>query len=391
MDDSRFDALAKALAAGQGSRRRVVAAGLASVALGAMGRHEAAAKKHKHKRKKKKCAKAGQATSKKRKKCCKGLVKDGAGRCAKCDVCASGCRYSAIQDAIDDPGGSATISLCAGTYRGTVTIGRSLSLIGTGDGNGASDTILDGTPVPGDTGGSVVTIPAGCPGCTVTLERLRITGGVAENGGGIFNQGATLTLRNCTVSGNQAGTDNLTGGGGIYNLGGTLTLDASHISDNSTEFQIVITGGGGIYNENDGPTPGMVTLQNGSTVTGNGSFSLEGGGILNAGGTVTLLSGSRVSGNTGTFGGGIENLSTLTLIDSEVSGNTALLGGGIYNAIGITTLLNGSIVTDNSTGTTPGSGGGVYNDHGTVDATGGSITDNTPDDCVDDGGTGCPP
>ena len=49
------------------------------------------------------------------------------------------------------------------------------------------------------------------------------------NGGGINNDGGTVTLTNSTVSGNTAGGD----GGGIYSTGGTVTLTNSTVSGNS--------------------------------------------------------------------------------------------------------------------------------------------------------------
>lgn len=386
MDASRFDTLVKALTAGQGNRRRAIAAGIASAILGAVGLPDSAAKKkkHKHKRKKKKCAKAGKATSKKRKKCCKGLVRDGAGRCATCDVCARGCRYAAVQAAIDDASGPSTIAICAGSYPGNFSMTRDLTLVGMGDGSGAGNTILSAAP-PGTSGDDIVTVAAGR---TVRLERLRISGGSATGQRGIFNQGR-LTLAECTVTGNVATEiDGEFRGGGIYNSGGTLTLDASHLINNGAAdpsgFAYGV--GGGMYNE----ASGTVTVRNGSTVADN-TASHIGGGISNYG-ALTLLDDSRVSGNSAfAFGGGINNAGTLTLVASEVTGNTAGQGGGIYHGVGILTLLNGSTISGNTATFPAPSGGGVYNDHATVDAIGGSITGNTPDDCVENGGTGCPP
>ena len=62
-------------------------------------------------------------------------------------------------------------------------------------------------------------------------------------GGGIYNDHATLTLNNCTISGNTADQGS---GGGIYNDGyggsATLTVTNCTISGNSA------WPGGGIYN-----------------------------------------------------------------------------------------------------------------------------------------------
>jgi hypothetical protein len=130
-------------------------------------------------------------------------------------------------------------------------------------------------------------------------------------GGGILNEG-TLSLTNCTVSGNT--TD--IAGGGIWN-GATLTLANSTVSEN------IAGDGGGIYNN------GTLTLTN-STVSGNTAWAgggLGGGEGVNLYSTSTLIN-STVSGNTARSGegGGILNAGTLALINSTVSGDIAFLG-----------------------------------------------------------------
>jgi hypothetical protein len=82
---------------------------------------------------------------------------------------------------------------------------------------------------------------------TVTISGLTISNGESGSdgfGGGILNDHATLTVSNCTLSGNSAGF----GGGGIFNFGGgfgsaTLTINNSTLSGNSA------SSGGGIYND----------------------------------------------------------------------------------------------------------------------------------------------
>ena len=63
---------------------------------------------------------------------------------------------------------------------------------------------------------------------TVTLSGLTITHGKSAFGGGILNDG-TVTLTNCTVSGNGSAG----GGGGVYNNGGTVTLTDCTVSSNA--------------------------------------------------------------------------------------------------------------------------------------------------------------
>ena len=289
----------------------------------------------------------------------------------QCDVCDHGCAYDSVQAAVADAAGPTTIRICAGTYHEDVTIDRHLTLIGAGDGDGPGDTILKGTG-----NGSVITVN---PQLNVTLQALRITGGNAPGGGIYTTLLDTVTLRHCTVSGNMASV-----GGGIF-IRGTLTLDASHVTANEAAQ------GGGIYCQFTNPNS-VVTLQNGSTVTKNTANT--GGGISSASCQLTLLSGSSVNGNTAKLldSGGVANTGTLTLIASEIANNTAAtVGGGVYNGVGAqVTLLDGSRITGNEASPTEGSGGGMYN-KGTVHPEGGTISGNSPDQCVDDGGTGCPP
>jgi len=82
-------------------------------------------------------------------------------------------------------------------------------------------------------------------GETVTISALSIVNGhTTGSGGGIHSDHATLTLNNCTISGNS--------GGGIYNdaeyvegepLSALLTINSSSFSNNS---------GGGVYNNAEG-------------------------------------------------------------------------------------------------------------------------------------------
>jgi hypothetical protein len=168
-------------------------------------------------------------------------------------------------------------------------------------------------------------------GKTATISGLTIANGASDNGGGIFNEHADLTLSNCTVSGNSASLS----GGGVYSHGGvrsaTLTLNNSTITGNSAS-----SFGGGINNH-------LATLTaNNSTISGNSA--LFGGGIDSDGllGSATVTSNnSTISGNSATGGGGIySHLSTLMLNNSTVSGNAATDGGGIINDSGVVTIGN---------------------------------------------------
>jgi CSLREA domain-containing protein len=105
---------------------------------------------------------------------------------------------------------------------------------------GGNLTVTDITIQGGETtegGGGIRNL-----GGTVTLTDVTITGNTAADGGGLFND-TTATLRNVTISGNQA-TGN---GGGLYNSG-TATLNNVTIAENEADSDQNGTGdGGGIF------------------------------------------------------------------------------------------------------------------------------------------------
>src|SRR6266513_508908 len=175
-------------------------------------------------------------------------------------------------DTIDATGISGAISLISGELR----VNKSVTI------NGAGADVL---AVDGNAAGRVFFITLGE---TVTISGFTIRNGHAGNaGGGIDNEdGSTLTVTNCTVSGNTAGL-----GGGIFN-GGPLTIGSITVSGNS---------------------------------------AANGGGIYNSGGGTATITNSTFSGNTAGSGGGIFNIGTFTITNSTLSNNSASLGGGVFN------------------------------------------------------------
>jgi CSLREA domain-containing protein len=208
-------------------------------------------------------------------------------------------------------------------------------------------------------------------------------GGPGEAGGGIFNSG-TLTLTDCTISGNLTGKGGAGSygpggsGGGIYN-DGTLTIIASTVSSNrSGNGGPGRPGGGGGFRGGPGGlgagiySRGTATLIN-TTVSGNrsgdgGPASFDqsggpgpGGGIGNSG-TLTV-SNCTISGNetgSGSFGspgnrpggGGVYSNGQTTISNSTIAFNgTQNEGGGIYRSdYGGTVTLRSSIIASNNVG-----------------------------------------
>ena len=184
-----------------------------------------------------------------------------------CDVCAAGCPFTSLQDAINDieTGPGATIVVCPGRYpQANITVNKSITIVGAGDGeNEASDTILDAGGA-----GLVALVDVGV---TATLRGLRITGGSREDqGGGMFHQGASLEMIDCTVIGN---TSHDFAGGGFYVNGGALTLTRCHVTANSAGD------GGGIYNNN-----GVVTLDESTVIENEPNNCAPVGSVANCSG-----------------------------------------------------------------------------------------------------------
>jgi hypothetical protein len=65
----------------------------------------------------------------------------------------------------------------------------------------------------------------------VTLNSSTVSGNTAEQGGGVYGYGGTLTLNYSAVTRNTATVD----GGGIYNNGGALTLNSSFVIANTPD------------------------------------------------------------------------------------------------------------------------------------------------------------
>jgi hypothetical protein len=101
------------------------------------------------------------------------------------------------------------------------------------------------------------------------------------------------------------------------------------------------------------------------------------------------ISGLTITGGHAVDGGGIHNgAGTLTVSDATVSGNAATGvdeggggGGGIYNGTGTVTLTDTTVsenTRENATGFDKfGGGGGIYNDAGTLEVVDSAVSDNT--------------
>ncbi|MGD0040477.1 MAG: LamG-like jellyroll fold domain-containing protein, partial [Isosphaeraceae bacterium] len=167
----------------------------------------------------------------------------------------------------------------------TITLPAALTITG--------DVTIDGTDAPG-------LVLSGSAGAFAGITALTV------------GAGATVTLRDLTVSGGSGLF------GGAIDNNGILTLADSTIENSSAQY------GGGIFNSSAA--------------------------------TLTVID-STIANNAATnqAGGGIDNSGTLTLIDSTIAYNRSVnTAGGVYNASGATATVQGTIIAANSaTNTSP--------------------------------------
>jgi len=204
-----------------------------------------------------------------------------------------------------------TIKVAASTYKENLDIGISLNILGAN----ARTTIVDGNQSK-----TVFTISS--PSAVVLLSGLTIENGKVNGGyaGGISSEG-TLTVSNCTITGNDGGGGY---GGGILNLESTLTVLNSTITGNSADGSY----GGGIVNLED-----TATVTN-STITGNSGTSGYVGGISNIEGTLTVSSSTITANSAGEYDAGVYNDEGTTTFQNTILANSGANCSGTVTSEG---------------------------------------------------------
>jgi hypothetical protein len=272
-----------------------------------------------------------------------------------------------INDAVDIQGPGASVL----TIDGNAQVTRPATP--TNYGFYGSDIVINGGGGSGQ--GRPTAILAATP---VTFSGLTITGGSANNGGGINAYNALVAVNNCVVTGNNA----YYSGGGIYisSYYSTLTVNNSTISNNTagkdgggvatTDSGIVIQqssvtgnsagGGGGIFIHNDNSNALTVIA---STVSGNSAgtanYGYSGGGGVYARHVSATISNSTIANNSAaSYGGGVVGhisgtYYATTLSNSTVSGNSAGEGGGLAETSNGAITLTNTAVGGNSAATDP--------------------------------------
>lgn len=197
----------------------------------------------------------------------------------------------------------------------------------------------------------------------VTLDGVTVTGNKATSskkgtGAGIEAQGGTLTVKDSTISNNEAQGN----GGGIFSAeGNELNISGSTIQGNKAD------NGGGIHMgeaRDTSKTPSKATITDTKILENEAIGSGEGGGVYVGGPRAdATLKGCTVANNKSvSTGGGIAaKLSTVTLDDTTVENNKAVNGGGLFHlgiaVPGSLTLQNGSVIRNNIASSM---GGGLF-------------------------------
>lgn len=268
-----------------------------------------------------------------------------------------------------------TIQLGNNTYLLTIA-GNNEDAAATGDldvtdvltieGNGSSSTIIDGNRLDRVL---EVSFDASLSITGIMVTNGWIDTGILGSGGGgsgILNS-SLLVIENSSIFSNTAHTLR---GGGLYNNGGTITITNSTIASNA------ITGntsreGAGISNFS-----GSLYIENSEVYNNLGGFG-DGGGIYSA--QNAIISDTLVFNNDADNGGGLYLAGSALVVNSVISDNMSIsgspgagLGGGIYyeSTINALEIRNTTILSNTSQG-----GGGIYA-NGILTITRSHITDN---------------
>jgi Ca2+-binding RTX toxin-like protein len=260
--------------------------------------------------------------------------------------------------------GQDTIILPSGTYTLAIT-GIGEDFSSTGDLDVSSDIIIMGA------GAGRTFIDAADIDRVLDVRpgaSLTLMGVTLQNGLAVNSAGirnaGTLELVDSVVTGNVASGVVNSLGGGIGNAGGTLTLTRVTISNNSAAVH-----GGGLYSSGGSITATESTFNNNSATFNGGGISVFTGSFQ--------IADSTLSRNTAGVDGGGLSIDGADAIATRitVSENTAVEDGGGINIIGNGELrLINSTITTNSNNT--GFGGGIRNFQSTLGITNTTITGN---------------
>lgn len=223
-----------------------------------------------------------------------------------------------------------------------------------------SKTPISGGKAEGSGGGGVCVYGTGAK--LILNDGTSVKDNTAPTGGGI-NGNAAVEMKNATISGNKATSNN---GGGIELFSDQYGTGSFKMTSGTIENNTATSEGGGFHGPNFTMTGGTIQKNNAGTVAG---------GVLVNGTGACSMSGGTITNNTSTYGAGglwVDDNTPFTMGGGTISNNTAGGdGGGIYNDNGNITLTAGTISGNK------GQWGGGINDCGTVTMKGGTISGNS--------------
>ena len=279
-------------------------------------------------------------------------------------------------------GEAAAVDTITFAVEGTITVSEQLVIAAGGP------LVIDGGNEITISGGETTRVISVNAGSTLTLQRLTIADGYTEgeNGAGLYDIEADITILECQFLHNRMGESSR--GGGIYSQDGILSVVDSLFEWNGSSVSETYCGGGDIsggqaefirttFLHNEGGGYYWIYL---------GDFDPGGGGLCNDYASVIIRESSFIANTGGEGGGGVLNRGNTTIINSTFSNNIADGGeysmwvgggggGGIRNE-GNLTLINSTLSKNESTA---GTGGGIT---GNAYIANSIIADNFPVDCA---------
>jgi predicted outer membrane repeat protein len=191
-------------------------------------------------------------------------------------------------------------------------LGKGITVTGTDPEDSA---VVAATVVHADSLGRVFIFQSGEDSASV-LAGLTITGGQAYDGGGVYCNNASPTIRDNIITANSA-----IGGGGILCDNSNPQILNNLISENSAD-----SSGGGIYCNYSSPT-----ISN-NIITGNSAIYTKGGGIHCYASSPFILNNIIANNLAGSPGGALGSgwNSQPTITNNTITGNSADTCGGIW-------------------------------------------------------------
>lgn len=166
----------------------------------------------------------------------------------------------------------------------------------------------------------------------ISINGFTIESGRADSGGGIYLTNCSLTMTNCSVTGNTAtGETQVNGlGAGIYSTSSSLIISNSAFRSNEA-----VNAGGGIYvSGGEATIDDCIFAENIAGLSGGGNIAGLGGGGIKASSDTTDVSIKNCVffTNEAKSGGAFFNMNCSFHISNTIfHGNNARWGGAIYN------------------------------------------------------------